>query len=188
MDPRVRRIAAALDGILLGAAFVFGVLGNATSSVGSASFGWFAYQPLAKAVFFPNDRLLPTLSVAERAADTGFVLLAAAAVLLFWQAVSPRTHPGRLLADLAARRGKRQPSTADPSGARFAAWCAFAVVCAGLVLHLAGVPFALPACALAVAVAALVDAAFGVCLGCRLHTGLRRRRPDSGVATDDPAG
>ena len=55
----------------------------------------------------------------------------------------------------------------------------------GLLLHLAGVPWALPIAAAAAFVAAFLNAAFGYCLGCQMYLLLQRvgivgrRRPAS---------
>ena len=44
----------------------------------------------------------------------------------------------------------------------------------GLVLHLAGIPLALPIAAGAAFVAAFLNAVFGLCLGCQLYLLLQR--------------
>ncbi len=44
----------------------------------------------------------------------------------------------------------------------------------GLILHLAGVPWALPIAAAAAFVAAFLNAVFGLCLGCQLYLVLQR--------------
>ena len=44
----------------------------------------------------------------------------------------------------------------------------------GLVLHLVGVPWALPIAAAAAFVAAFLNAVFGLCLGCQLYLLLQR--------------
>ena len=44
----------------------------------------------------------------------------------------------------------------------------------GLVLHLAGVPWALPIAAALAFVAAFLNAVFGLCLGCQLYLLLQR--------------
>jgi hypothetical protein len=44
----------------------------------------------------------------------------------------------------------------------------------GVLLHLAGVPWALPIVAAAAFLAAFLNAAFGLCLGCQLYLLLQR--------------
>ena len=48
------------------------------------------------------------------------------------------------------------------------------VTTVGLVLHLAGVPWALPIAAALAFVAAFLNAVFGLCLGCQLYLLLQR--------------
>jgi hypothetical protein len=48
------------------------------------------------------------------------------------------------------------------------------VVAVGIVLHLAGVPWALPVATAAAFIAAFLNAAFGFCLGCQLYLLLQR--------------
>ncbi|OZB82099.1 MAG: hypothetical protein B7X41_16355, partial [Microbacterium sp. 14-71-5] len=48
------------------------------------------------------------------------------------------------------------------------------VVTIGLVLHLLGVPWALPIATAMAFVAAFLNAAFGLCLGCQLYLLLQR--------------
>ena len=50
------------------------------------------------------------------------------------------------------------------------------MVTVGIVLHLAGVPWALPIAAAAAFAAAFLNAVFGVCLGCMLYLALARVR------------
>ena len=57
---------------------------------------------------------------------------------------------------------------------RFAQGVGLFVTGVGLVLHLAGVPWALPIAAALAFVAAFLNAAFGLCLGCQLYLLLQR--------------
>ena len=63
----------------------------------------------------------------------------------------------------------------------------------GLVLHLVGVPWALPIAAAAAFVAAFLNAVFGFCLGCQLYLLLQRagvvgrERPRRGLSAARPA-
>jgi hypothetical protein len=51
------------------------------------------------------------------------------------------------------------------------------VVGTGLIVAAAGVPAAVPVAAAVALVAAFLNAAFGLCLGCELYLVLRRLRP-----------
>jgi hypothetical protein len=58
------------------------------------------------------------------------------------------------------------------------------VVTIGLLLHVAGVAWALPIAAAAAFVAAFLNAVFGLCLGCLLYLALARAgvfRPQGGL-------
>lgn len=48
------------------------------------------------------------------------------------------------------------------------------VVSVGLILHLVGVPLALPIAAAAAFIAAFLNAAIGFCLGCQIYLVLQR--------------
>lgn len=65
----------------------------------------------------------------------------------------------------------------DPRPPRFAQLIGLIVVGSGLVLAAAGVPAAVPIAAAVALVAAFLNAAFGLCLGCELYLVLRRLAP-----------
>jgi hypothetical protein len=65
----------------------------------------------------------------------------------------------------------------DPRPPRFAQLIGLIVVGAGLVLAAAGIPSAVPIAAAVALVAAFLNAAFGLCLGCELYLLLRRWAP-----------
>jgi len=103
-----------------------------------------------------------------------FVWSAAAGVarnpwsVLFRRAIRPRLAPPAELEDAAP------PTFAQGVGAL--------VTVAGVVLHLAGVPYGLVGAAAAAFVAAFLNAAFSYCLGCQLYlllvrAGVIRKRP-----------
>jgi len=114
-------------------------------------------------------------TVAERALEPAFLLLVAIALLFLWSVVSPRTAPwGALYRFLVQPRLKPPADLEDPRPPRFAQGVGLFVVAIGLVLHLAGVPWALPIAAAAAFVAAFLNAVFGLCLGCQLYLLLQR--------------
>src|SRR5690349_9862792 len=102
VDPRAPRFAAAITSVLLLITVFFGLTGLSTARITAdsvASFGWFAYQPLAGAAFVPNGSpwAISYTTVAQRILDPAFLLLLLAAVLFLWGAAWPRTAPWGVL-------------------------------------------------------------------------------------------
>jgi hypothetical protein len=151
IDPRGPRFAAGITSLLLLIAAFLGLTGLSTS------------PELADA------------SVAERILDPGFLLLLAIALLFLWAVLSPRTAPWGALYRSVVRPRLGPPSELeDPRPPRFAQGVGLFVVGIGLVLHLFGVPWALPIAAALAFVAAFLNAVFGLCLGCQLYLLLQR--------------
>ncbi|MET0781110.1 MAG: DUF4395 domain-containing protein, partial [Microbacterium sp.] len=114
-------------------------------------------------------------TVAERVREPAFLLLLVIALLFLWGVLSPRTAPwGALYRALIQPRLKPPTDLEDPRPPRFAQGVGLVVVTIGLVLHLVGVPWALPIAAAAAFVAAFLNAVFGLCLGCQLYLLLQR--------------
>jgi hypothetical protein len=114
-------------------------------------------------------------TVAERAVEPAFLLLVVIALLFLWGVLSPRTAPwGALYRTLIQPRLTPPTDLEDPRPPRFAQGVGLFVVTIGLILHLAGVPWALPIAAAAAFVAAFLNAVFGLCLGCQLYLVLQR--------------
>jgi len=114
-------------------------------------------------------------TVAERATEPAFLLLVVIALLFLWGVLSPRTAPwGALYRTLIQPRLTPPTDLEDPRPPRFAQGVGLFVVTIGLILHLIGVPWALPIAAAAAFVAAFLNAAFGLCLGCQLYLVLQR--------------
>ncbi len=150
IDPRGPRFGAAVTSVLLLLAVVLALLGSSPQAVVSQS-------------------------VAQRASDWGFVVLAIVAVLFAWSLVSPRTQPIALLyRKLVQPRLAPPTELEDPRPPRFAQGVGLTVVGIGLVLHLVGVPWALVVAGAAAFVAAFLNAAFAFCLGCEIWLLLRR--------------
>ncbi len=92
-----------------------------------------------------------------------------------WSTASPSTAPWGLLFRRVVRPRLVPPTELeDPRPPRFAQGVGLVVVTIGLVLHLVGVPWALPIAAAAAFVAAFLNAAFGFCLGCQIYLLLQR--------------
>lgn len=159
IDPRGPRFTAAITSLLLLAGTFLALLGSATR---------------------PDSTLI------ERVTDPGFLVLAVVAALFVWGVASPSTSPWSALFRSVVRPRLAPPAELeDPRPPRFAQGVGLLVVGVGLVLHVAGLPWALPVAAAAAFVAAFLNAAFAFCLGCQLYLGLARVgiiRPQGGVA------
>jgi len=175
IDPRGPRFAAAITSVLLLITVFLGLTGISTAQAGPASFGWFAYQPLANATFTPSAWAIQHASLAQRALDPGFIALLVVALLFLWAVLSPRTAPwGALFRTVVRPRLTPPTELEDPRPPRFAQGVGLFVSVVGLALHLAGVPWALPIAAAAAFIAAFLNAVFGLCLGCQLYLLLQR--------------
>ncbi|WP_125132422.1 DUF4395 domain-containing protein [Microbacterium sp. 10M-3C3] len=160
IDPRGPRFAASVTAVLLAIAVVLSLTGTATAA--------------------------PLPALADRVSDPAFLLVAVIALLFLWSVLSPRTAPwGVVYRRLVQPRLKPPTELEDPRPPRFAQGVGLFVTAVGLVLHVAGVPWALPVAAAMAFVAAFLNAAFGLCLGCQLYLLLQRagllgrRRPAS---------
>ncbi len=156
IDPRGPRFAASITALLLLVATFFAATGISTTQDAG---GW----------------ALSSASVTQRVADPGFLLLLIVALLFVWSVASPRTQPyGAFFRAVIAPRLSPPSELEDPRPPRFAQGVGLFVVGLGLVLHLLGVPWALPIAGAAAFVAAFLNAAFGLCLGCQLYLLLAR--------------
>ncbi len=173
IDPRGPRFAAWITAFLLLVDFFLGVTGLSTAL---GSFGWYAYQPLAgTGVVLPPAWAITQASIAQRVLDPAFLLLLVIALLFLWSVTSPRTAPwGVLFRRVVRPRLGPQSELEDPRPPRFAQGVGLFVTVIGLILQLVGVPWALPIAAAAAFVAAFLNAAFGLCLGCQLYLLLQR--------------
>lgn len=178
IDPRGPRFAASITSLLLLIAVLLGLVGLSTAQF-TGSFGWFAYQPIADTSFgFVGGKdawVISGVSVGQRFLDPGFLVLLAIAALFLWGVLSPRTQPwGVLFRTLVRPRLAPPAELEDPRPPRFAQGVGLFVVGVGLLLHLLGVPWALPIAAAAAFIAAFLNAAFGFCLGCQMYLLLQR--------------
>ncbi|WP_137846016.1 DUF4395 domain-containing protein [Microbacterium sp. 2FI] len=156
IDPRGPRFAAGITALLLLVDVFLGLTGLATAQVAG---GW----------------ALTSATIVERFLDPAFLLLLALALLFLWSVLSPRTAPwGVLYRTLVQPRLDLPTELEDPRPPRFAQGVGLFVTAIGLVLHLLGVPWALPIAAAMAFIAAFLNAAFGLCLGCQLYLLLQR--------------
>jgi len=124
-------------------------------------------------------------TLAERVTDPAFALLVVIDVLFAWGFAAPASAPWGALFRVAIRPRLRPPADLeDPRPPRFAQVIGFVVVTIGLLLHVAGVAWALPIAAAVAFAAAFLNAVFGLCLGCLLYLALARAgvfRPRGGL-------
>lgn len=99
------------------------------------------------------------------------IIFAAITVLFAWGAFAGvKRHPYGALFRAAVRPRLAPPAELeDPAPPTFAQGVGFAITLIGLVLHLAGVPYALVVAASAAFVAAFLNSVFAFCLGCQLY-------------------
>ncbi|QOC24414.1 DUF4395 family protein [Microbacterium hominis] len=159
IDPRGPRFAASVTAALLLVGTFLALVGSSTATTATTP--------------------------GERVTDPAFLLLLVVDLLFVWGFAAPRTAPWGALYRVAIRPRLRPPvDLEDPRPPRFAQVVGFIVVTVGLVLHIAGVAWALPIAAAAAFIAAFLNAAFGLCLGCLLYLALARAgvfRPRGGL-------
>lgn len=151
IDPRGPRFGAAITSTLLLITVYLGLTGLSTSGVAEAS-------------------------VAERALDPGFLLLAFVSLTFLVGAVAGvQRHPYGLLFRALVRPRLQPPAELeDAAPPTFAQFVGLLVAGTGLVLHLTGVAWAIPVAAGAAFLAAFLNAAFAFCLGCQIYLLLGR--------------
>lgn len=174
IDPRGPRFTASVTSVLLLVATLLALLGSSTAHT-DAGFGWLA--PLGGGMFIIpiSGWVLPFTPLSMRILDPGFLAVLVIALLFLWGVVSPRTAPWGLLYRRLVRPRLAPPTDLeDPRPPRFAQGIGLFVTAVGLVLHLAGVPLALPIAAGLAFMAAFLNAVFGLCLGCQLWLILQR--------------
>ncbi|MBO0979541.1 DUF4395 domain-containing protein [Microbacterium sp. SD291] len=149
IDPRGPRFAATITAILLLFATFLALIGSSANAASA--------------------------SLAQRVLDPGFLLAVVIAALFLWSVTSPATAPWGALFRSAIRPRLTPPDELeDPRPPRFAQGVGLLVVGIGIVLHLIGVPWALPIATAAAFIAAFLNAAFAFCLGCQIYLLLQR--------------
>lgn len=173
IDPRGPRFAATITTVLLLAATFLGLIGISTGRLPGS---WFALTRSSDFAFIAGDGwAVSAASLPERALDPGFLLSLLVALLFLWSVVSPATAPWGVVFRRFVRPRLAPPTELeDPRPPRFAQGVGLFVVTVGLMLHLAGVPWALPLATAAAFIAAFLNAAFSFCLGCQLYLLLQR--------------
>lgn len=117
-------------------------------------------------------------SVAARATEPAFLLLVVITLLFAWGAfLGIAKHPYGAIFKTVVRPRLAAPAYLEPvEPPTFAQLIGFLVAGTGIVLHLLGVPYGLVAASGAAFIAAFLNAAFGLCLGCELYALLVRAK------------
>ena len=110
-------------------------------------------------------------TVAARAVEPAFILFAILTALFAWGAFAGvQRHPyGILFRTLVRPRLKPPTELEDPIPPTFAQGVGLVITLIGVVLHLAGVPYALVIAASAAFIAAFLNSVFAFCLGCQIY-------------------
>ena len=116
--------------------------------------------------------LIITIALSLAGATIAATVLFTALTLLFaWGAFAGvQRHPyGILFKKLVRPRLAAPTELEDPAPPTFAQGVGFVITAVGLVLGIAGVPFALVIAASAAFIAAFLNSVFGYCLGCQIY-------------------
>ena len=99
------------------------------------------------------------------------ILFAALVALFAWGAFAGiKRHPyGAIFRSVIRPRLAAPSELEDPTPPTFAQGVGFVITAVGLVLHLAGVPYALVIAAGAAFIAAFLNSVFAYCLGCQIY-------------------
>ena len=110
------------------------------------------------------------------AAPAAWILLAVLSALFAWSAIAGvRRNPfGQLFARVIRPRLAPPEELEDPRPPTFAQGVGFVVTIVGVILGAAGIAAAVPIAASLAFVAAFLNAAFGLCLGCQIYLLLQR--------------
>jgi len=110
-------------------------------------------------------------TLVDRILEPAFLLLLAISLVFAWGAFAGiARHPyGWLFRKLIRPRLKPPIELEDPAPPTFAQGIGFAVTIVGVVLHLAGVPYAIVVAASLAFVAAFLNSVFAYCIGCQLY-------------------
>lgn len=128
-------------------------------------------------------------TLAERAVQPAFLLSVFNGLVFAWGAFAGiRRHPyGWFFRTVIRPRLKPPVELEDPAPPTFSQGVGLVVTLIGIVLHLAGVPYALAIAGAAAFIAAFLNSVFGYCLGCQIYlflarAGLIRRKAAASAA------
>ena len=156
LDPRGPRFGAGITSVLM---LVVIYLSLEPTS-------WFAYAPTSGASFIPGVNPMAVWVM-------GFSVV----MFAIGSTLGPAKHPFSYLYKFTLRKFLKAPTYLEPAKpVHFAQVIGLVVTGSGLILHLLGVPNALPISAAFAFLAAFVNAVFAYCIGCQMYLGLKRLR------------
>ena len=156
IDPRGPRFGAGITGVLL-LVVIFLWFASPWSVTNSATGETTLYITLQS----PLERLLSPPAI----------LFAVITAIFAWGAFAGmQRHPYGLFFKKVVRPRLKPPTELeDPTPPTFAQGVGFVITGIGLVLHIAGVPYALVIAASLAFIAAFLNSVFGYCLGCQIY-------------------
>lgn len=162
IDPRGPRFGASITAVLLLVVVFLALLAEPVKVTNSAT----GETTSQLALQSPLERLLTPSTV----------LFGALVALFAWGALAGiQRHPYGLVFRALLRPRLGPPAELEsPVPPTFAQGVGFVITAIGLVLHLAGVPYALVIAASAAFIAAFLNAVFAYCLGCQIYLALAR--------------
>ena len=165
IDPRGPRFGAGITAVLLLTviAVTLGTLDPSTTQV-TLDDG----RPNGESVTWNAIALVP---FSDRLVLPSTLLFAVLVALFAWGAFAGiQRHPyGLVFKKLIRPRLAAPTELEDPAPPTFAQGVGFVITLTGLVLHLAGIPYALVIAASAAFIAAFLNSVFGYCLGCQIY-------------------
>ena len=163
IDPRGPRFGAGITAVILLALIAYALLRDPSTGTTSIDHGTDGEEA--------SWSSLSLLTVSERLLLPSTIVLALLVALFAWGAFAGiQRHPyGLLFKALIRPRLKPPTELEDPVPPTFAQGIGFAITLVGLVLHVAGVPFALLVATSFAFIAAFLNSVFGFCLGCQIY-------------------
>ena len=163
IDPRGPRFGAGITAVILLALIAYALLRDPSTGTTSIDHGTDGEEA--------SWSSLSLLTVSERLLLPSTIVLALLVALFAWGAFAGiQRHPyGLLFKALIRPRLKPPTELEDPVPPTFAQGIGFVITLVGLVLHVAGVPWALVIAASFAFIAAFLNSVFGYCLGCQIY-------------------
>jgi len=168
IDPRGPRFGAGITAVILLALIAYALLRDPSTGTTSIDHGTDGEEA--------SWSSLSLLTVSERLLLPSTIVLALLVALFAWGAFAGiQRHPYGLLFKALIRPRLTPPTELeDPVPPTFAQGIGFVITLVGLVLHVAGVPWALVFAASFAFIAAFLNSVFGYCLGCQIYLLLMR--------------
>jgi len=163
IDPRGPRFGAGITAVILLALIAYALLRDPSTGTTSIDHGTDGEEA--------SWSSLSLLTVSERLLLPSTIVLALLVALFAWGAFAGiQRHPyGLLFKALIGPRLTPPTELEDPVPPTFAQGIGFVITLVGLVLHVAGVPWALVFAASFAFIAAFLNSVFGYCLGCQIY-------------------